>query len=219
MPPPDRVDSSSPVGNHPAMRQPFPVLCAALLLLVAVAALLFGGPQSQADAGLLRLAQQGALVPAARVLTRLGDWWLVLVAGGLAAAWLAWRGMVRAALALAVLVIAERAAVEQLKLLFERARPDPQAHLIAVHTLAFPSGHAANAMALGLGLALILPLGPRARAWAAAAALLYAFIVGLTRLVLGVHWPSDIVGGWAVGAMLALLAAALARGTSPPPRH
>jgi membrane-associated phospholipid phosphatase len=213
------LDSPSPLGNGSAMPRLRTVIACVTLLLVAVASLILGGPRSDTDAGLLRLAQQGFLVPPARLLTRLGDWWLVLVAGATAALWLALKREGRAALALASLLVAERLAVEQLKLVFDRARPDPAGHLIAVHTLAFPSGHAANAMALGLGLALLWPMSQPARAWAIAAALLYAFSVGATRLVLGVHWPSDVVGGWAVGALLALLLAALARGTSSAAPH
>ena len=213
------LDSLSRLGNCSPMPLLRRLLLPALLLLVGAAALLVGGPGSTADAGLLRAAQQGALVPAARVVTRLGDWWVVLAVGGGAAASLLYRRLWRAALALALLLVSERMIVEWLKLVFDRARPDPQGHLIAVHTLAFPSGHAANAMALGLGLAFLLPLRPELRRRAIAAALLYAFVVGTTRLILGVHWPSDVVGGWATGALLALLLAALARERSPSPGH
>jgi membrane-associated phospholipid phosphatase len=195
------------------------LIIAAILVSAALAALLLGGPEAPADARLMLLLQRGEWVPAARIATRLGDWWVVLALGGVAAAWLAWRGRPRRALALVALLLAERLAVEELKLVLDRARPDPQGHLIAVHTLAFPSGHAANAMALGLGLALMLPLSARGRTAALVAALVYAFVIGMTRLVLGVHWPSDIVGGWAVGALLALLFVRLAEGTSGAPRH
>lgn len=189
------------------------------LLLLFVAALLLGGPDWPADRAVLLAAQQGALVPAARLLTDAGAWWAVLAIGAVAALFLAWRRHWRAAAALAVLLVTERLAVEQLKLVLDRARPDPAGHLVAVHTMAFPSGHAANAMALGLGLALLLPLGPRGRIAALLLGLAYAFAIGATRLVLGVHWPSDVVGGWALGALWTLLLARLAAGTSAPRLH
>ena len=182
-----------------------------LLLLVALAAamLLLGGPRSEIDRSLLFSAQQQALVPAARLVTRLGDWWAVLLAAGATALWLALRGRWRAAAFLALLMLSERALVALLKGLFSRARPDPAGHLDAVHTMAFPSGHSANAMALALGLALIVA-PPRWRRTCLALGLAYAAAVGLSRLVLGVHWPSDVVGGWAVGALWALLVVRLA---------
>ena len=182
-----------------------------VLLLVALAAamLLLGGPGSEIDRSLLFTAQQGALVPAARLVTRLGDWWAVLLAAGAVALWLALRGRGRAAALLALLMLSERGLVALLKTLFARARPDPAGHLDAVHTMAFPSGHSANAMALALGLALIAA-PPRWRGTALTLGLVYAAAVGLSRLVLGVHWPSDVIGGWAVGALWALLVVRLA---------
>ena len=187
------------------------LLLPALLLALAAAMLLLGGPGSELDRSLLLTAQEGTLVPAARLVTRLGDWWEVAAAGAAGAAWLALRRRWRPALCLILLVFSERVLVELLKLAFDRARPDPAGHLDAVHSMAFPSGHSANAMALGLGLALLVA-SPRWRGAALALGLAYAAAVGLSRLVLGVHWPSDVVGGWAVGALWALLVVRLAGG-------
>ena len=90
--------------------------------------------------------------------------------------------------------------------------------LDAVVSLSFPSAHAANSMIAWLGLALIAA-PPRLRPAAVAAALALALLVGLTRLVLAVHWPSDVIGGWAFGAAWTLLLLRLLEGTSPPLRH
>ena len=190
------------------LRRLLPVL--PLIALVA-AMLLLGGPGSEVDRTLLYSAQREALVPAARLVTRLGDWWVVAAAAAAGAAWLAVRRQWRAALCLILLILSQRALVELMKQGFDRVRPDPAGHLDAVHSMAFPSGHSANAMALALGLALLAV--PRAwRGMALALGLAYAAAVGLSRLVLGVHWPSDVIGGWAVGALWALLVVRLAGG-------
>jgi undecaprenyl-diphosphatase len=196
----------------------FTLLLCALGLFFA-ATFLFGGPEARFDRSLLVLAQIDGLVPAARLVTRLGDWWAFLLAGMLCAGWLAWRGRGREALLLAALLLSERLLVTGLKLAFGRSRPDPAGHLDAVHTMAFPSGHAANAMTLGLALALLLPPRGANRAPALLAGLLFAFLVGATRPVLGVHWPSDVAGGWALGALWTLLLLRLAAGTSASHQH
>jgi undecaprenyl-diphosphatase len=196
----------------------FWLLVAALACLFG-AALLLGGTESEFDRALLIAVQADALIAPARLVTRLGDWFSFLLPGAVLAAWLAWRGRYRAALVLAALLLSERLIVTVLKLGFARARPDPLGHHDAVYTLSFPSGHAANAMTLGLGVALLLTAPGPKRARAIAAGLFFALIVGGSRPVLGVHWPTDVVGGWAFGALWTLLLLRLAAGTSPPRPH
>ena len=186
----------------------------ALLVSIGVAALLFGGPQSRIDPALLAAFADARLVPAARLLTRLGDLSTMLAASLLAAGWLLLGGHRRRTILLLAILASERLLVEAMKTGFDRARPDAAGHQVAVHSLAFPSGHSANAMAMWLAIAL-LAFAPRWRRPAVAAALLLAFVTGLCRLVLGVHWPSDVVGGWALGAAWTLLLVRLF-GTSPP---
>jgi undecaprenyl-diphosphatase len=187
----------------------FWLLIAALALIVG-AAFLLGGTDAPHDRAILIAAQVDALVAPARIVTRLGDWWAVLLIGAVGAAWLALRGRYRAALLLAVLLVSERLVVAGLKYGFARDRPDPAGHLDAVHTMAYPSGHSANAMTLGLGVALLFTAPGKGRAAAVAAGLLFAALVGGSRMVLGVHWPSDVAGGWAFGALWTLLLLRLA---------
>lgn len=115
------------------------------------------------------------------------------------------RGERRRALLLAVLVTTGPLLVELQKGWFGRLRPHDQEHLVAVQSYAFPSGHSANSLLILLSLALLVVEGPRARKVAVAGALLIAFMVGLSRMVLGVHWPSDVVGGWALALFWLLL--------------
>jgi undecaprenyl-diphosphatase len=175
-----------------------------LLLLVWLVMLLVGGPGSALDSALLRAANWSPLFPAARILTRLGDWNILLPLTIVGAGLLAWLRSLRNAAALIAMSLSGRLLVELQKYEFDRARPDPQGHLVATHSMAFPSGHAAYSMMFWLGFALLAFSG-EARRWAVMFALLLAFAVGLTRPVLGVHWPSDVIGGWAFGAAWALL--------------
>ncbi len=192
-------------------------LAIGLLGLVVLASLLIGGPETGIEPAVLAAFANPSLVPAARLLTHLGDVVTVLAAALLAAGWLLFRGHRRRAILLLVIVVSERLLVEAMKNVFDRARPDPLGHEVAVHNLAFPSGHSANAMAGWLAIAL-LATSPGLRRPAIALALAVALVTGLCRLVLQVHWPTDVVGGWAFGAAWTLLLIRLF-GTAPPARH
>jgi membrane-associated phospholipid phosphatase len=87
--------------------------------------------------------------------------------------------------------------------------------LAQVHYQSFPSGHAANSMIVYLGLSLLAADDPEHRRWAVAAALLLTFLIGLSRPMLGVHWPSDVVAGWSFGALWLLLVLAIGERIRP----
>ncbi|MFL6845506.1 MAG: phosphatase PAP2 family protein [Allosphingosinicella sp.] len=192
-------------------------LAIAFLALVCAAALLFGGPETRVDPAVLHALAIPSLVPAARWLTHIGDGWTVLAGAIAAAAFMVARDHRRRAILILVILASERPLVEGMKLAFDRARPDVLGRQAVTHSLAFPSGHSANAMAVWLGIAL-LATGPRTRIPAIALALLLALVTGLCRLILQVHWPSDVIGGWAFGAGWTLLLVRLF-GTAPPARH
>jgi undecaprenyl-diphosphatase len=86
-----------------------------------------------------------------------------------------------------------------------RARPDLEPHLVVVKTSSFPSGHATSSMIFYLTVALALAAGTRWQRPLAAAAVLLSLLIGLSRVMLGVHWPSDVVGGWSFGLLWVLL--------------
>jgi undecaprenyl-diphosphatase len=108
----------------------------------------------------------------------------------------------------AVVAIAGGAILESLlKLGFARPRPELVSHLVDVNSFSFPSGHATMAtiayLTLGVLLARVQRRGPM-KLYIIAVAICLAFLVGFTRVYLGVHWPTDVLAGWCVGAAWAL---------------
>jgi undecaprenyl-diphosphatase len=94
-----------------------------------------------------------------------------------------------------------------LKDLFERARPPEPYRLIEVVNASFPSGHAMLSAVTYLTLAVLLARVQRQKRlkfYAVAVAALLTAIVGVTRIYLGVHWTTDVLAGWSVGAFWAV---------------
>ncbi|MBB1088990.1 phosphatase PAP2 family protein [Lysobacter sp. SG-8] len=86
------------------------------------------------------------------------------------------------------------------KLLFARARPALWESIAPEHNYSFPSGHAMGSMTLAWVLVL-LAWPTRARWWVVGVAGPFVFLVGMSRLYLGVHYPSDILAGWAAASL------------------
>ena len=112
-----------------------------------------------------------------------------------------------------------------LKYGFDRPRPDLVPHESIVYTTSFPSGHSMMAAVTYLTLAVML-LRVQPHRWLKAYILLLAMavtvLVGISRVYLGVHWPTDVLAGWTAGAAWASLCWLLARwmqrrGTVEPP--
>ena len=182
---------------------------AALALLWAAMLALGGGATDRALLFWFQAGQHPAIATAARWLTQWGSGFILLPLAALAALWLAARRRRQAALLLVAITLFVRVTVAAEKLVIGRARPEPRLHLVDVGLSSFPSAHAANSMATLLCLALLVPR--ETRPLAIGLALLLACAIGISRMVLGVHWPSDVVGGWAFGAFCTLAGLALAR--------
>jgi undecaprenyl-diphosphatase len=151
----------------------------------------------------------------ALIVTRFGDPdLLLLVTGALALLMIARRDFRPAALFLAI-SLSGRLVLNLQKAWIARPRPDAHLHLIGTRTDSFPSGHAACAVMVWLTLALLIPEDARGRRPAIAAAAFVSFLSGLSRPMLGVHYPSDVVAGWCFGLFWVLL---LVRLTAAPLR-
>ncbi|MGZ4760484.1 MAG: phosphatase PAP2 family protein, partial [Acidimicrobiales bacterium] len=149
-------------------------------------------------------------VDAARVLTGIGGV-VVLVGIVVVAGILLWRrGLpLLVTLAPSIALALTGLAVSVGKTYFGRARPDLGLRLVSETEPSFPSGHSADSTAVLLSLGLVLAVfvlrRPLARAASVAFGVLAPVGIGLSRLVLGVHWPTDVVAGWALGGATAVL--------------
>ncbi|MFF0223135.1 phosphatase PAP2 family protein [Streptomyces sp. NPDC004629] len=128
-----------------------------------------------------------------------------------AAGWLVWRHRAWWTALWLVLACALGTALQQsLKAAVGRPRPVWPDPVDSAHYAAFPSGHAMTATVVcGLLLWLLRHLGAGRILWRTAVAVTVVWVLGagLTRVWLGVHWPSDVLGGWLLGALVVSLAA------------
>jgi len=86
---------------------------------------------------------------------------------------------------------------------YDRPRPDLVPHVARVFTASFPSGHAAMSASVYLSIGAILARtqrSPRLKSYFVVLVTCLVLLIGVTRVYLGLHWPSDVVAGWMVGA-------------------
>lgn len=194
------------------------------LLLVTVAAwcgftlvdaVTTGGTHSFDEAILLALRTTDPSQPVggitveeiARDVTSLGGVVLVAAISIGAAVLLVLVGRARSAVFLLVAVVGGSLISEFLKGLFDRPRPELVSQEVEATSASFPSGHSMLAAVVYLTLATLLarvtPIR-RLKTFYFVVAGLIVFAVGVSRVYLGVHWPTDVIAGWVLGAAWAL---------------
>lgn len=189
------------------------VLAALSALLVALVAAEWGPLLAFDRASADRLHRWAVAEPGVTHTNRiLTDWvwdpWTMRVLTAVAVV-LVWLQGARALAVGIVVTAAVGAAVQQgLKAALDRARPSWPDPVDSAHYAAFPSGHAMTAtVTFGVLLWLLRRQGVSRGVWRTAVAVAVVSVVGvgLTRLWLGVHWPSDVLGGWLLGGCLVAL--------------
>ncbi len=114
----------------------------------------------------------------------------------------------------ALTAISAQTSIEILKFLYDRPRPDPILPQLHAYTASFPSGHTTESTAIFLTVATViatLEARNSAKILAYAVATFVILAIGFSRVYLGMHWPTDVLGGWVLGTAWAMAAWAVLR--------
>lgn len=132
--------------------------------------------------------------------TTLGGVYVVAPVTALLVTWVIYKERLRDAIFVLAAIGGAALTNSLLKLVIVRSRPDLWDPLVQELTFSFPSGHAAASMAVAAACVFLAWRTPR-RVLVVAVSALYVVLVGLSRMYLGVHYPTDILAGWLLGGV------------------
>jgi undecaprenyl-diphosphatase len=154
------------------------------------------------------------LAEVGRDLTALGGVAVLSIATAIVVGYYLILGKRRAALFVVFATLGGLILSSLLKHLFDRPRPEVVPHLSYVSSSSFPSGHSMLSATVYLTLgSLLMRLTPKRRVklYYLLVAMTLTFLVGISRVYMGVHYPTDVLAGWTAGLVWALLCWLLAR--------
>lgn len=195
------------------------IVAALLLAFGFIADQVAGGSTTALDQAIILLFRSGSdnlsgpigrpwVREMARDITSLGSIAVLGIVSFVVAAYLLLAKSRAAALLVLVAVLGGLAINSLLKIQFARPRPDLFVPAAKVFTASFPSGHAAYSAITYMTLAALLARtteSRRLRIYFVAVAVTLTFFIGVSRVYLGVHYPTDVLAGWCVGSAWALL--------------
>ena len=145
---------------------------------------------------------------AVRDITALGSIIVVVILSGAVIGYLLLLRKRGAALLMLISIAGGTVLNDLLKYIFDRPRPDLVLHAAQVFTSSFPSGHAAVSAVVYLTLGALLARDTPSvavKVYVMAVAIFLVFLIGVSRIFLGLHYPTDVLAGWSIGSAWALI--------------
>jgi membrane-associated phospholipid phosphatase len=209
----ERLERKHPFAAPARTFVAFGVAFAAALGFARIAREVVEGETSEMDK-VVELAVHSLKTPfmdhVMRAFTFMGSPFAVIPLAAAIIVWAVRKKETRAAVAFLIVLVMTEVLNVMLKHTFERARPTLFQEIETLHSYSFPSGHAMAAAAVyGMMGVVVARLAPTHRRPLVIGLPILIVMIGMSRIYLGVHWPSDVLAGFAAGAFI-VLAGALA---------
>ena len=203
---------------------PYALLAAACAVAFILLAVMVGAGLTDAfDAAIIeaiRAPELDAVLAPLATITELGSTWAIVVVAAIAFALGVAIGPWRHGLLAALTILLASIVVSLVKVRIARDRPELLEPIIVEHGFSFPSGHATLSM-VAYGVLAVLVGRTRLPRWLRSVVIfglgILVGLIGISRVWLGVHYPSDVLAGWALGGVVVIGYAALSRRVSPAP--